>query len=150
MNKFSVFRVLGLKKASKFDVFQKFQKSIFIFENFSKMKILVFEIFEKGQILRPFSGLAPSKLDFFFQKKGRLRVYKGIVWYLFHGLWGVLKNGSVTLNHATSIKFRPFSSLAPSNLKIFQKISRVGYVCIEESFETTFNMGGRLSKIAHD
>ena len=26
------------------------------------MKILVFEIFEKGQILRPFSGLAPSKL----------------------------------------------------------------------------------------
>ena len=29
------------------------------------MKILVFEIFEKGQILRPFSGIAPSKLKFF-------------------------------------------------------------------------------------
>ena len=29
------------------------------------MKILVFEIFEKGQILRPFTGLAPSKLIFF-------------------------------------------------------------------------------------
>ena len=29
------------------------------------MKILVFEIFEKGQILRPFSGLAPSKLKKF-------------------------------------------------------------------------------------
>ena len=28
------------------------------------MKILVFDIFEKGQILRPFSGLAPSKLKF--------------------------------------------------------------------------------------
>ena len=26
------------------------------------MKILVFEIFEKGQILRPFTGLAPSTL----------------------------------------------------------------------------------------
>ena len=36
-----------------------------IFEKYSKMKILVFEIFEKGQILRPFSGLAPSKLKFF-------------------------------------------------------------------------------------
>ena len=33
-----------------------------IFEKYSKMKILVFEIFEKGQILMPFSGLAPSKL----------------------------------------------------------------------------------------
>ena len=33
-----------------------------IFEKYSKMKILGFEIFEKGQILRPFSGLAPSKL----------------------------------------------------------------------------------------
>ena len=27
------------------------------------------ETFEKGQILRPISGLAPSKLKFFFQKK---------------------------------------------------------------------------------
>ena len=33
-----------------------------IFEKYLKMKILVFDIFEKGQILRPFSGLAPSKL----------------------------------------------------------------------------------------
>ena len=32
-----------------------------IFEKYSKMKILVFEIFEKGQILSPFPGLAPSK-----------------------------------------------------------------------------------------
>ena len=30
---------------------------------------MVFEIFEKGQILRPFSGLAPSKLKFFSNKK---------------------------------------------------------------------------------
>ena len=29
------------------------------------MKILVFDIFEKGQILRPFLGLAPSKLKIF-------------------------------------------------------------------------------------
>ena len=36
-----------------------------IFEKYSKMKILVFEIFEKGQILRPFSGLALSKLKSF-------------------------------------------------------------------------------------
>ena len=32
------------------------------------MKILVFEIFEKGQILRPFLGLAPSKLKIFSKK----------------------------------------------------------------------------------
>ena len=50
------------------------------------MKILVFEIFEKGQILWPFSGLAPAKLK-------------------------------------------------------IKKKSGVGYVCIEESFNTIFNMG---------
>ena len=36
-----------------------------IFEKYSKMKILFFDIFEKGQILRPFSGLAHSKLKIF-------------------------------------------------------------------------------------
>ena len=39
-----------------------------IFEKYSKMKILVFEIFEKGQILRPLSGLAPLKLKIFSKK----------------------------------------------------------------------------------
>ena len=34
------------------------------FEKYSKMKILVFEIFEKGQIFRP----STLKTDFFFQK----------------------------------------------------------------------------------
>ena len=58
-----------------------------IFEKYSNLKILVFENFEKGQILRCFSGLAPSKL------------------------------------------------------KIFSKKLRVGYVYIEESFDTLFNMG---------
>ena len=29
------------------------------------MKFLVFDIFEKGQILRPFSGLSPPKLKIF-------------------------------------------------------------------------------------
>ena len=48
-----------------------------IFEKYSKMKILSFEIFEKGQILRPFSGLAPSKLK--KKIKGRLFIYRGIV-----------------------------------------------------------------------
>ena len=32
------------------------------------MKILDFDIFEKGRILRPFSGLAPSNLKFFSKK----------------------------------------------------------------------------------
>ena len=32
------------------------------------MKILVLEILEKGQILKPFSGLAPSKLEIFSKK----------------------------------------------------------------------------------
>ena len=35
----------------------------------------------------------------------------------------------------------PFSGLAPSRLKFFQKEIRVGYVYIEESFDTIFNMG---------
>ena len=52
-----------------------------IFENFSKMKILVFEIFEKGQILGPFSGLAPSKLKF-FSKKFKCRICAYGVFYL--------------------------------------------------------------------
>ena len=49
---------------------------IFISEGiFGKIKILVFE---KGQILRYFSGLAPSKLKFFSKKiKGKLCVYRG-------------------------------------------------------------------------
>ena len=48
-----------------------------IFEKYSKMKILVFEIFEKGQILRPFSGLAPSKLKFFSNKfNGSICAYR--------------------------------------------------------------------------
>ena len=34
----------------------------------------------------------------------------------------------------------PFSGLAPSKLNIKKKI-RVGYVYIEESFDTIFNMG---------
>ena len=35
----------------------------------------------------------------------------------------------------------PFSGLAPSKMNIFPKNSRVGYVCIEESFGTIFDMG---------
>ena len=35
----------------------------------------------------------------------------------------------------------PFSGLAPSKLKMFSKKLRVGYVFIEESFDTIFNMG---------
>ena len=35
----------------------------------------------------------------------------------------------------------PFSGLAPSKLTFFQKNLRVGYVYIEESFDTIFNMG---------
>ena len=37
----------------------------------------------------------------------------------------------------------------PQNWKYFQQISRVGYVCIEESFDTIFNMdyGSRKSAI---
>ena len=34
---FSVLRVLGMKKASKFDLFQKCQTKIFIFEYFTKI-----------------------------------------------------------------------------------------------------------------
>ena len=45
------------------------------------MKILVFEIFEKGQILRPFLGLAPSKLKIFSKKfDGSIYAYR--VFYL--------------------------------------------------------------------
>ena len=33
-------------------------------------------------------------------------------------------------------KFMPFSGLSPSKLKIFQQKLRVGFVCIEESFDT--------------
>ena len=48
-----------------------------IFEKYSKMKILFFEIFEKGQILRPFSGLAPSKLKIFPKKfNGSICAYR--------------------------------------------------------------------------
>ena len=38
-----------------------------------------FDIFEKGQIMMPFSGLAPLKLIFFSKKiKGSLCVYRGM------------------------------------------------------------------------
>ena len=47
-----------------------------------------FDIFEKGQILRPFSGLAPSKLKIFPGVGYVCTVQKGIVWYHFqYGLW---------------------------------------------------------------
>ena len=36
---------------------------------------------------------------------------------------------------------RPFSGLGPLKLKFFQQNLRVGYVYIEESFDTIFNMG---------
>jgi len=49
------------------------------------------------------------------------------------------EKGRGNLNHATSIKLRPFSGLAPSKLKICPKITGVGYVCIQ--FDTIFNMG---------
>ena len=53
-----------------------------IVEKYSKMKILVFEIFEKVQILRPFSGLAPSKMKIFSKKinNGSICAYR--VFYL--------------------------------------------------------------------
>ena len=35
----------------------------------------------------------------------------------------------------------PFSGLAPSKRIFFQQKLRVGYVCIEESFDTIFDMG---------
>ena len=44
------------------------------------MKIWVFDIFEKGQILRPFSGLAPSKLKIKKKNNGSICAY--IVFYL--------------------------------------------------------------------
>ena len=45
------------------------------------MKILVFEIFEKGQISRPFSGLAPSKLKICYKNfNGSICAYR--VFYL--------------------------------------------------------------------
>ena len=48
-----------------------------IFEKYSKMKIMVFEIFEKGQILRPFLGLAPQKLKIFSKKfNGSICAYR--------------------------------------------------------------------------
>ena len=37
----------------------------------------------------------------------------------------------------------PFTGLAPSKLKNVQTNLRVGYVYIEESFDTIFNMGYR-------
>ena len=49
-----------------------------------------FDIFEQGQILMPFSGLATWKLIFSSSKnKGRLCVYRGTVWYYVqYGLCG--------------------------------------------------------------
>ena len=47
----------------------------------------------------------------------------------------------VTLNHATLIKWHLKTALEPSKLNFFQKMSRVGYVCIEESFDTIFKIG---------
>ena len=62
-----------------------------IFEKYSKMKILVFEIFEKVQILRPFSGLAPSKLKIFPQKfNGSICAYRVSCLPIFRRIEGVL------------------------------------------------------------
>ena len=48
-----------------------------IFEKYSKLKILVFENFEKGQILGPFLGLAPSKLKMLSKKfNGSICAYR--------------------------------------------------------------------------
>ena len=53
-------------------------------------KIFKNEEFEKGQILRPFLGLAPLKVKFFSNNfKGMLCEYRGIICYHFqYGLWG--------------------------------------------------------------
>ena len=69
------------------------------------MKILVFEIFEKGQILRPFS---PSKLKFFFKKfNGSICAYR--VFYLpiseeSNG-WGYLKKRGPKRDKYQGLKF---------------------------------------------
>ena len=55
------------------------------------MKILVFEMFEKGQILRPFSGLAPSKLKF---KQKKLRVNYVCIEELFKTTFDININNS--------------------------------------------------------
>ena len=48
-----------------------------IFEKYSKMKILVLTFLNKDQILRPFSGLAPSKLKMFSTKfNGSICAYR--------------------------------------------------------------------------
>ena len=49
------------------------------------------------------------------------------------------------MNHATLIKLHLKIALGPSKLQI----SMVVYVCIEESFDTIFNIGG-LRKSAMD
>ena len=57
-----------------------------IFGKYSKMKTLVLTFLKKDQILRPFSGLAPSKLKIFPKNfKGRLCVPRGIVDTIFMG-----------------------------------------------------------------
>ena len=64
-----------------------------IFEKYSKMKILVFEVFEKGQILRPFLGLAPSKLKIFSKKfNGSICAYRVFYPPIFRRIEGGVKS----------------------------------------------------------
>ena len=49
-----------------------------------------------------------------------------------------------------ALKWRLKNALAPTNRKFFNEISRVSYVCIEESFDTIFNMGYGSGKSVMD
>ena len=61
------------------------------------------------------------------------------------GVEGPTRRGGINFNHATLIKLHLKIALGPSKLQI----SMVVYVCIEESFDTIFNIGG-LRKSAMD
>ena len=50
------------------------------------------------------------------------------------GVEGPRRSGGVNLNHATSIKFMPFSGLAPSKLKIFPKNFK-GRLCVHRGID---------------
>ena len=55
-------------------------------KNIKKWRFWFFEIYEKGQNLRPFSGLAPSKLKFFSKKfNGSICAYRVIYLLIFSG-----------------------------------------------------------------
>ena len=57
------------------------------------MKILVFEIFEKGRILRPFLGLAPSKLKIYSKKfNGSICAYRVFYLQIFREIEGGLES----------------------------------------------------------